>query len=185
MVAAFSPTRAVMGQGQGGKLDFPTHDRLSYGLLVPNAIQSVIQPRSATVAVCVHCCFGFRLGIQSLEINRDAHMDRPAALRGWGCSRCAWVFNPVGPPIGENFDALMRNFTARRVGIRSLPRTSARNIRANSLQQKQWSIVLSTSPSTWFPLFQVKGGSANDRKQTKMGRRISSSSVGSSRSSGA
>ena len=136
MVAPFSPTRAVMGQGQGGKLDFPTHDRLSYGLLVPNAIQSVIQPRSATVAVCVHCCFGFRLGIQSLEINRDAHMDRPAALRGWGCSRCAWVFNPVGPPIGENFDALMRNFTARRVGIRSLPRTSARNIRANSLPAK-------------------------------------------------
>jgi hypothetical protein len=29
---------------------------------------------------------------------------------GWGCSECAWVFNPSGPPVGESLDAMKRNF---------------------------------------------------------------------------
>lgn len=40
-------------------------------------------------------------------------IDRPR-FRGWGCSRCSWVFNPVDPPIGETFDAMMRNFVEQR-----------------------------------------------------------------------
>jgi len=40
-------------------------------------------------------------------------IDQPR-LRGWGCSRCAWVFNPTDPPIGETFDAMTRNFESRR-----------------------------------------------------------------------
>jgi hypothetical protein len=40
-------------------------------------------------------------------------MDQPR-FRGWGCSQCAWVFNPPGPPIGETFDAMMRNYEAER-----------------------------------------------------------------------
>jgi rubredoxin len=35
-------------------------------------------------------------------------------FRGWGCSQCAWIFNPTGPPTGETFDAMMRNFESQR-----------------------------------------------------------------------
>ena len=35
-------------------------------------------------------------------------------FRGWGCSHCAWVFNPPGPPIGENYAAMKGNFEAQR-----------------------------------------------------------------------
>jgi rubredoxin len=30
-------------------------------------------------------------------------------FKGWGCSECAWVFNPSAPPIGESLDAIKRN----------------------------------------------------------------------------
>jgi hypothetical protein len=35
-------------------------------------------------------------------------------FRGWGCSECAWVFNPSGPPSGKFFDEMMRNFELQR-----------------------------------------------------------------------
>jgi rubredoxin len=35
-------------------------------------------------------------------------------FRGWGCSECAWVFNPEGAPTGETFDAMMQNFESNR-----------------------------------------------------------------------
>jgi hypothetical protein len=25
---------------------------------------------------------------------------------GWGCSECAWVFNPLGPLVGESIDEM-------------------------------------------------------------------------------
>ena len=32
-------------------------------------------------------------------------------FRGWwGCSECAWVFNPSGPPIGNSLDEMKQNF---------------------------------------------------------------------------
>jgi hypothetical protein len=31
-------------------------------------------------------------------------------FKGWGCSECAWVFNPTGPPIGKSVDEMKRNF---------------------------------------------------------------------------
>ena len=40
-------------------------------------------------------------------------IDQPRK-RGWGCSQCAWIFNPTDPPIGETFDAMMRNFESQR-----------------------------------------------------------------------
>jgi hypothetical protein len=40
-------------------------------------------------------------------------LDQPR-FRGWGCSHCAWVYNPPGPPIGETFDAMMRNYEVQR-----------------------------------------------------------------------
>jgi len=29
---------------------------------------------------------------------------------GWGCSECAWVFNPSGAPIGNSLDEMKENF---------------------------------------------------------------------------
>jgi hypothetical protein len=29
---------------------------------------------------------------------------------GWGCSECAWVFSPSGPPTGKSLDEIKRNF---------------------------------------------------------------------------
>jgi hypothetical protein len=31
-------------------------------------------------------------------------------FRGWGCSECAWVFNPSGAPTGKSFNESVRNF---------------------------------------------------------------------------
>jgi hypothetical protein len=28
---------------------------------------------------------------------------------GWGCSKCAWVFHPVQPPVGKSLDELTAN----------------------------------------------------------------------------
>jgi hypothetical protein len=35
-------------------------------------------------------------------------------FRGFGCSECAWVFNPSGAPSGKTFDEMMRNFELQR-----------------------------------------------------------------------
>jgi hypothetical protein len=32
---------------------------------------------------------------------------------GWGCSECAWVFNPSGHPFGKSLDETMRHFQAQ------------------------------------------------------------------------
>ena len=32
------------------------------------------------------------------------------SFEGWGCSECAWVFNPSGPPVGESLDEMTQNF---------------------------------------------------------------------------
>jgi hypothetical protein len=40
-------------------------------------------------------------------------LDQPR-FRGWGCSQCAWIFNPPGPPIGETFDDMKRIFELQR-----------------------------------------------------------------------
>jgi len=33
---------------------------------------------------------------------------------GWGCSECAWVFNPSGIPTGNSLDEMKRNYEQRR-----------------------------------------------------------------------
>jgi hypothetical protein len=32
------------------------------------------------------------------------------SFEGWGCSDCAWVFNPSGPPVGRSLDEMKRNY---------------------------------------------------------------------------
>jgi rubredoxin len=29
---------------------------------------------------------------------------------GWGCSECAWVFKPSGPPVGKSLDEMKQRF---------------------------------------------------------------------------
>jgi hypothetical protein len=33
---------------------------------------------------------------------------------GWGCSECAWVFNPLGSPTGNSLEEMVENFARRR-----------------------------------------------------------------------
>jgi hypothetical protein len=35
-------------------------------------------------------------------------------FRGWGCSECAWIFNPSGALIGKSLDEAKRNFELQR-----------------------------------------------------------------------
>jgi rubredoxin len=35
------------------------------------------------------------------------------SFEGWGCSECAWVFNPSGPPTGKSLDEMKLNFQAQ------------------------------------------------------------------------
>ena len=44
-------------------------------------------------------------------------------FEGWGCSECAWVFNPSNPPIGKSLDEMTRFF--RRNSSKSLRPTLA------------------------------------------------------------
>jgi len=33
---------------------------------------------------------------------------------GWGCSECAWVFNPSATPTGKSLDEMKQNYEERR-----------------------------------------------------------------------
>jgi hypothetical protein len=35
-------------------------------------------------------------------------------FQGWGCSECAWVFNPSGAPTGKSLDEMKENYEERR-----------------------------------------------------------------------
>ena len=35
-------------------------------------------------------------------------------VHGWACSKCEWVFNPAGPPIGESLDGMKSHYEAQR-----------------------------------------------------------------------
>lgn len=39
---------------------------------------------------------------------------RSAERQAWGCSECAWVFNPSGPPRGFTLDQMKENFERQR-----------------------------------------------------------------------
>jgi hypothetical protein len=36
------------------------------------------------------------------------------SIQGWGCSDCAWVFNPVGLPTGKSLEEMMRKYEEER-----------------------------------------------------------------------
>jgi hypothetical protein len=33
---------------------------------------------------------------------------------GWGCSECAWLFKPSGPPVGDSLWEMKKNFLCQR-----------------------------------------------------------------------
>jgi len=33
-----------------------------------------------------------------------------STFRGWGCSACAWVFNPSGPPTGDSIEEMKHDY---------------------------------------------------------------------------
>jgi hypothetical protein len=35
-------------------------------------------------------------------------------FRGWGCSQCAWMFNPSGSPTGKSLDEMKQNYEQQR-----------------------------------------------------------------------
>ena len=35
-------------------------------------------------------------------------------FQGWGCSECAWVFNPSGAPTGKSLEEMKENYERRR-----------------------------------------------------------------------
>src|ERR1700693_2821553 len=68
-------------------------------------------------------------------------------IQGWGCSDCAWVFVPSGPPHGNTIDEMKRNFEATRVKTftvhvcikqSSTPAHVVTSARARSYYAKAW-----------------------------------------------
>jgi len=45
--------------------------------------------------------------------RRLVRIDKPL-FEGWGCSVCAWVFRPSGPPAGESLDEMTANYERQR-----------------------------------------------------------------------
>jgi hypothetical protein len=35
-------------------------------------------------------------------------------FRGWGCSECAWAFNPSGTPTGKSLEEMKQNYEQQR-----------------------------------------------------------------------
>ena len=47
-------------------------------------------------------------------MSRELVWIKQQRFAGWGCSECAWVFNPPGALAGKTFDELMQNFALQR-----------------------------------------------------------------------
>jgi len=45
--------------------------------------------------------------------RRLVWIDEPR-FAGWGCSECAWVFNPSGPPSGDSLEEMMGQYERQR-----------------------------------------------------------------------
>jgi len=46
-------------------------------------------------------------------MSRKLVWSEQQGFRGFACSECAWVFNPSGPPTGNSFHEMVRNFESQ------------------------------------------------------------------------
>jgi hypothetical protein len=47
-------------------------------------------------------------------MRRELVWIKELRFQGWGCSECAWLFNPSGPPIGESLEEMKENYERQR-----------------------------------------------------------------------
>jgi hypothetical protein len=47
-------------------------------------------------------------------MRRELVWIKEQRFQGWGCSECAWAFNPSGPPTGESLDEMKKNYERQR-----------------------------------------------------------------------
>ncbi|HEV3220999.1 MAG TPA: hypothetical protein VGZ48_14620 [Candidatus Acidoferrales bacterium] len=47
-------------------------------------------------------------------MNREMIWVEKDRFHGWGCSQCAWLFNPVGLPTGRSLNEMIRNYEEQR-----------------------------------------------------------------------
>jgi hypothetical protein len=70
------------------------------------------------------------------RVNRTLVWIEQPRFRGWGCSECAWVFNPSRTPAGKSFDEMMRNFEVQR-GQEFSSHVCAEHPRSKSIKAKK------------------------------------------------
>jgi hypothetical protein len=60
--------------------------------------------------------YAFKQSREAMQgaMNRKLVWIEQPHFRGFGCSECAWVFNPSAAPDGKSFDEMMRNFELQR-----------------------------------------------------------------------
>jgi hypothetical protein len=75
--------------------------RLSCNFLLSRFVWRTIHPSA---------CEGSMLHEGEESSSRKLVRVEGRSFEGWGCSECAWVFNPSGPPVGKSLDEMTRNF---------------------------------------------------------------------------
>src|ERR1700686_2916810 len=59
--------------------------------------------------ISVSACEGSMLHEGEEGLSRKLVRVKGESFEGWGCSDCAWVFIPSGPPVGRSLDEMKRN----------------------------------------------------------------------------
>lgn len=49
-------------------------------------------------------------GLARVATSRTLIWIEEPRFQGWGCSRCAWVFNPLGSPDGKSFEEMKEEY---------------------------------------------------------------------------
>jgi rubredoxin len=52
--------------------------------------------------------------LRGWSVLANWHGSKERSFSGWGCSACAWVFNPSAWPPGKSLEEMKTNFEARR-----------------------------------------------------------------------
>jgi hypothetical protein len=73
---------------------------------------------------------------------------------GWGCSECAWVFKPSGPPIGDSLQEMKENYVRLRdeesAAHVCAEHRKAKKARVQIVQTEGPSLQRTPQRGTWF-----------------------------------